>query len=374
MTVPWRVLLLPLVLCAGCGDPRDRDGDGHLSTAHGGDDCRDRDPAFHTGAVSTQQGVSMVAVCAGSFHMGSLPGEEGNDTHKPVGPREVRRRVTLTRDFYIGRFQVTRQQAVTFLGLDTSRPDTCKGRCPVGNITWHEAAALANGASRAAGLTPCYRCQQHGLCDASPAFATPYLCPGFRLPTSAELEYATRAGTTTAFSCGGDLPPGYSYGCQSDVTLTDGTRLVDIAWYCGNSDDSAHEVGKLKPNPWGLYDVHGNVYSWCHDWYVPATKAPQTDPEGADPALHERVTRGGSWFTDQGPLRSAYRSSFPPHKQLNDLGLRLVRSLPPPSPPDATLWALPLALAAALLLGAAGAGIWIVRRRRRSSNRDADST
>ena len=333
-----RAFLL-LTLAAGCGAP------------DASPRCRGGDPSFYTGAVSRQQGVAMVAICAGSFHMGSPASEEGHATHKPPGPREVRRRVILTHDFYIGRFAVTRAQAVTFLGRDPSRSTTCtRATCPVESISWHEAAALANGVSRAAGLTPCYRCGSHKgatRCGADPAFATPYGCPGFRLPTSAELEYATRAGTTTAFSSGDDLTPGHSKACRPDLTLSTGAPLARIAWFCGSSGKTTHEVGRLAPNPWGLHDVHGNVYSWCHDWYEPATAAPQLDPVGADPASGERVTRGGSWFTDPGPLRSAYRSSFPPHRRIDDLGLRLVRSLPP-APAPAAAW--PGAAAVALML------------------------
>jgi formylglycine-generating enzyme required for sulfatase activity len=222
----------------------------------------------------------------------------------------------------------------------------------VDSISWHEAAALANGVSRAVGLSSCYRCTAAGgatRCDADPAHATPYRCPGYRLPTSAELEYATRAGTATSYSSGGDLAAGDSKSCRPDVTLSNGQPLARSAWFCGSSGKTAHEVGRLAPNPWGLYDVHGNVYTWCHDWYVPATAAPGVDPVGADPASGERVTRGGSWFTDPGPLRSAYRSSFPPHKRIDDLGLRLVRSLPPGAAPAPT-WPGALALALLLLL------------------------
>ncbi len=302
----------------------------------------------------------MVAICAGGFFMGSPTGEEGHASHNPPGPREVRRQVTLTRDFYIGRFEVTRAQAQTFLGRDPSRSVTCTAaRCPVENISWHEAAALANAVSRAAGLSPCYRCAGVGdrtRCRAASDHATPYRCPGFRLPTSAELEYATRAGTTAAFSSGGDLAPGDSRSCVPDVTLSNGARLARSAWFCGSSGKTTHEVGQLAPNPWGLYDVHGNVYSWCHDWYVPSAAASTVDPVGDDPSSRERVTCGGSWFTDPGPLRSAYRSSFPPHKRIDDLGLRLVRSLPP-APVRGAIWP-----GAAMALLMAGAALWLAGR------------
>jgi len=341
-------------------------------------ECRADDPTFFTGAVRTQFGFDMVAVCRGRFLMGSPETEEGHGTHDPPGPRETQRRVTLTHDFWIGRTSVTQGQAVRFLGYDPSSRSTESGNLPVESVTWHEAAALANAVSTEAGLPLCYACSEDPPpvnCEAAAAYDTPYQCAGYRLPTSAELEYATRAGTTSAFSSGGDLAAGDGSdepvagtvgpgpGCRPGIRLTDGRPLSEIAWYCDNSQGKTHEVGQLAPNPWGLYDVHGNVYSWCHDWYGPAGSWGRKDPVGTDSSLGERVTRGGSWFVDAAVLRSAYRSSCPPDRSIDDLGVRLVRSLPHRKQFN------PMGLALAVLALATLVGIGVVLRRRLSRHR-----
>ena len=130
-------------------------------------------------------------------------------------------------------------------------------------------------------------------------------CPGFRLPTEAEWEYACRAGTT-----------GARYG-----------DLGDVAWYDGNSGSSTHPVRGKQPNAWGLYDTLGNVWEWCWDWWD--SDYPQgvvTDPVGPGSGSY-RVLRGGSWNTDAQYARAACRSDWTPGNR-DVLGFRLARSLP----------------------------------------------
>ena len=132
----------------------------------------------------------------------------------------------------------------------------------------------------------------------------------YRLPTEAEWEYACRAGTTTRFSYGDD--PDYS-------------QLGEYAWYENNSSKTTHSVGQKKPNGWGLYDMHGNVFEWCQDWFGNYPGGSVTDPQGAATGS-DRVLRGGYWDSDAGICRSAYRDAVYPGT-LNDshyLGFRPV--------------------------------------------------
>jgi formylglycine-generating enzyme required for sulfatase activity len=133
-----------------------------------------------------------------------------------------------------------------------------------------------------------------------------------RLPTEAEWEYACRAGTKTAFSFG-DSP----------------AALDDYAWHPRNSDAMSHPVGKKKPNAWGLYDMHGNVFEWCADWYGVYPEGPATDPSG--PATGEkRVLRGGSWYRDAiaYSFQCAERDCYDPSGRTFNDGFRCAMTLP----------------------------------------------
>jgi len=130
----------------------------------------------------------------------------------------------------------------------------------------------------------------------------------YRLPTEAEWEYACRAGTTTRFYYGDD--PGYE-------------RLGDYAWYKSNSGGTSHAVVLRQPNPWGLYDMYGNVWEWCLDWYRTHPGGSVTDPEGATSGS-VRMMRGGSWCDDGRICRSAYRSWGAPSMRRENRGLRAV--------------------------------------------------
>jgi eukaryotic-like serine/threonine-protein kinase len=137
----------------------------------------------------------------------------------------------------------------------------------------------------------------------------------YRLPTEAEWEYACRAGSTTRF-CFGD----------------DEAKLEEYAWYVKNSDSKTHPVGQKKPNAWGLYDMHGNVWEWCQDWYGKYPAGPLTDPEGGpEPGfwkklVYGRVLRGGSWYGYAGFTRSAFRNHFPDFRNYL-IGFRVARAL-----------------------------------------------
>jgi len=147
-----------------------------------------------------------------------------------------------------------------------------------------------------------------------------YDCPGYRLPTEAEWEYAYRAGTTTAYYNGANDPSA----CSCSPVDTNANA---IGWYCGNAGNTTHPVGQKQANAWGLYDMAGNVWEWCHDWFQSSLgSSAVTDPWGS-PSGSYWVVRGSSWSRFAYFLRAARRaSSTPPTHRLNDLGFRCSRT------------------------------------------------
>ena len=130
----------------------------------------------------------------------------------------------------------------------------------------------------------------------------------YRLPTEAEWEYASRAGSTNRFSYGND--PGYA-------------QLGNYAWYVANSGSASHTVGGKQPNQWGLYDLSGNVWEWCLDWYGPYPGGSVTDPSGSVSGS-ARVIRGGCWRDPASDCRSAERNRIDPASRYGVIGFRVV--------------------------------------------------
>jgi formylglycine-generating enzyme required for sulfatase activity len=136
----------------------------------------------------------------------------------------------------------------------------------------------------------------------------------YRLPTEAEWEYACRAGTTTAFA-NGDI---------TELKCGHDPNLAAMGCYCGNSGDKTHPVAQKKPNAWGLYDMHGNVWEWCDDWYGNYSNSHVTDPKGPSSG-RSRVLRGGYWSHYAGYCRSAIRSGCSPGGRSSGVGFRIAR-------------------------------------------------
>jgi formylglycine-generating enzyme required for sulfatase activity len=224
--------------------------------------------------------MEMVWLLPGEFDMGSNERENAKPVH----------RVRLTQGFWMGKYEVTQEQWERVMGNNPSRFKAAHN--PVENVSWHDCQKfLKKLNSEVRGRRP-----GGGL---------------FRLPTEAEWEYACRAGTTTRFH-NGDEERG----------------LGDVAWYRENSGDTTHPVGQKKPNAWGLHDMHGNVWEWCHDRYGGYRAGGVTDPTGPWTGSY-RVLRGGSWLYAAFYCRAGGRSGVDPCNAHNLYGLGFRAALPP---------------------------------------------
>ena len=190
-------------------------------------------------------------------------------------------RVTLTNDYYIGKYEVTQALWQAVMGDD---PSYFKGdNLPVEAVTWDDCQEFIGKLNRITGKT-------------------------FRLPTEAEWEYAARGGKK-------------SRGCQ----YSGSNNLSDVAWYGNNSGDETHAVGTKQPNELGIYDMSGNVREWCQDWKGAYSSSSQVNPTGANSGSC-RVCRGGCWGSGARNCRSSCRYYDTPDNRYYALGLRLVLS------------------------------------------------
>jgi len=245
-------------------------------------------------------GMELLRIPAGTFIMGDIAGT-GDEDERPV------HQVTLSHDYYISKFETTQGEYKAVMGSGANiRPCGFSGddRLPFERISWFEAIRFANTMSESEGLAPCYH-TDGSVIDGS---GNPYECEGYRLPMEAEWEYAARAGTTTSYSFGDDV-----------------RDLDRYAWYSGNADSRTHPVGEKLPNPWGLFDVHGNVDEWIFDRISNSyySWSPDVDPYGPGSGS-DRVLRGGSWLT--GGYRSTERAGTDPTMYNSSWGIRLART------------------------------------------------
>ncbi len=231
-------------------------------------------------------------------------------------------RVILTHDFYMKDTPVTQLEFQILVGHNPSFYDECGHDCPVDDITWHDAVYYCNLMSEEAQLPQCYDCVEEDgkkKCELSKKrYITPYDCPGYRLPTEAEWEYAARAGTQTA-TYNGDLT-NETLHCEMPNPVLD-----PIAWFCGNVDGKPHPVAQKKPNDFGLYDMSGLTWEWCYDWYEEYPTVEVKDPDGPLYAT-KRVIRGGDQSGDARLARSANRLDLFPSDHMIDLSFRPVRT------------------------------------------------
>ena len=220
--------------------------------------------------------LDMVWIERGTFMMGFS--ESGSGSR--------RSEVTISQGFYLGKYEVTQGQWESVMG---SNPSWHNGaNRPVEQVAWHDVQSFIHALNEAAGDSL------------------------YRLPSEAEWEYACRGGTTTRWSHGDDED-----------------QLGNYAWYGGNnSPDGTKDVGRKLPNPWGLYDMHGNVWEWCQDWYGFDPSDAQVDPTGPASGSH-RVVRGGYFHSEALDTRSALRDNYAPSTRYFDVGARLLRMAEP---------------------------------------------
>jgi formylglycine-generating enzyme required for sulfatase activity len=254
-------------------------------------------------ASSPHTETGFVLVKGGTFTMGSPASEP---ERAPAVDDEVQHKVTVS-PFYIGKYEVTQLEYEAVTG---ENPSHFKGDdLPVENISWYDAIAYCNKRSEQEELIPAYTITGGNVIWDKSA-------NGYRLPTEAEWEYACRAGTTTPFSTGANI--------TTDQANYDGNEPYNRNAK-GESRKKTVSVGSFKSNPWGLYDMHGNVWEWCWDRWGSGYEyaLSEIDPKGAGPASCH-VRRGGSWSTNAGGLRSAYRGNITYH--FENLGFRLART------------------------------------------------
>ena len=250
-------------------------------------------PESPTEVIIAKHGAELVRIPGGWFEMGSA----ANDTDEtPV------HRVWVD-SFLMDRYEMSQE---LYTKVVPPNPAHFKGpRRPVEQITWADAALYCNKRSRDEGLAPCYD-EETAACN--------FAANGYRLPTEAEWEYACRAGSSGAYSCGKDP-----------------RHLKSYAWFADNAAKTTHPVGQRKPNAWGLYDMHGNVAEWCNDVYAEKyyQSSPEKNPRGPDDG-EKYALRGGAWNSTAKACRSACRAGEDPGFQdacfsRDAIGFRCVR-------------------------------------------------
>jgi formylglycine-generating enzyme required for sulfatase activity len=220
--------------------------------------------------------MDLIYIPPGSFIMGSQFDEPGR------GEDEAPLRVNITKGYFLQTTEVTQQQWENVMGNNPANFNECGGDCPVENISWLDAKRFIDRLNRLEQTT------------------------AYRLPTEAEWEYAARAGNQGWFCFGNDQ-----------------NIFNEYAWYKGNSDGRTQAVAQKKPNAWGLFDVHGNVWELCQDWDGTYPAGTATDPSGPSKGYY-RVARGGAWYYPMLHARNANRFYVLEDDENYTVGFRIV--------------------------------------------------
>lgn len=232
-------------------------------------------------SVKDANGIEFILIPAGTFTIGTVFTAD-------VNPDEVpQQSVTISRPFYLSRYEVTQAQWESIMEKNPS--EFVGEEHPVDSVSWEAVQTFIGKLNEKAGTKR------------------------YRLPTEAEWEYAARAGTETV----------RYWGDSAD-------EMDQYAWYEDNSGKQSRPVGRLKPNAWGLHDMLGNVWEWCQNWYSikPYTSEPVTDPQGPSEGV-SKVVRGGSWSNYASLVRAAYRFELNPTYRRRNIGLRLLMEKDP---------------------------------------------
>ncbi|MDR3234339.1 MAG: SUMF1/EgtB/PvdO family nonheme iron enzyme [Planctomycetaceae bacterium] len=259
--------------------------------------------------ITSTKGMKFRRIPGGKFYMGSHDSDEylRNNEHP-------QHRVVIPHNLFIGVYQVTQKE---FFELMEFNPSTSveNENCPADSVTWYSAVEFCNKMGALESFSPFYdlkSVKRRANGSIEKAEVTILGGDGYRLPTEAEWEHACRAGSITPWSFGDQV---------FDVDT--------YAWYFDNSSMETHPVGGKKPNSWGLYDMHGNVMEWCHDWYEEFfyLQCPEEEENPPGPAEGtSKVLRGGAWQFGAEATRCAYRNSSVPDTAAAVIGFRVCRN------------------------------------------------
>jgi formylglycine-generating enzyme required for sulfatase activity len=225
-------------------------------------------------------------------------------------------RVQITQNLFVGVYPVTQGEFTQLMGFNPSITIDNE-LCPADSVTWYSAVEYCNKMSELEGLTPFYELRavkRRTTGTIEKADVLELGGNGYRLLTEAEWEYTCRAGSITPW-------------CYGDQVMDVG----EYAWYYDNSSMETHPVGEKKPNSWGLFDMHGNVMEWCHDWYgefyYQQCSEEEENPTGQQEGT-AKVLRGGAWQFGAESTRCAYRNSSSPETTSGVIGFRVCRNAP----------------------------------------------
>lgn len=240
-------------------------------------------------------GIEFIYVKGGCFQMGDVSGNGGSE-EKPF--HEV-----CVDDFYLGKYEITKEQWKNVMGSNPSFDTTCGANCPVDSISWIDTQSFLSKMNSKSGV-------ENSKTSKNRLKVKPKTLDIFRLPTEAEWEYAARSGGKTEEFSGGN-----------DVN--------SVSWNSDISNNAVHAVGTKAPNGLGIYDMSGNVWEWVNDWYSDKyyASSPRKNPKGPTTG-DKRVLRGGSWATAPGDSRTYYRNYLPADYKNEIIGFRVLM-LPP---------------------------------------------
>jgi formylglycine-generating enzyme required for sulfatase activity len=253
---------------------------------------------FNVSFAQKDQGPEMILIEGGEYYMGN--DYSANNDERPEHK-------VMLNSFFMSKNEVTVEEYAKFTRVTGHKAPDGEANAPINNITWEEAVMYCNWLSRASGYDKCYDLKRD-----SSRFKVTFIpgSNGYRLPSEAEWEYASRGGIKSK---------SYAYSGSHE--------LDEVAWYISNAGNAPHEVGQKKPNELGLYDMTGNAMEWCYDWYIIDyyKNSPTENPTGPETSI-SKVCRGGNYMCQPDVLRITRRFNLEPNAQEGLAGIRLVRN------------------------------------------------